>query len=196
MCTALTATEEIQKKTKKFSQSRTSRPTVCQTQEESTVPKSPMTIDCLPARQKKPHIAVPKRKRGAMAGRQRNTVQSVGSLIYFLLQSQFETSRCFSDLKAGLVTKARGSAYMECGQTKIIAAVYGPREIPRRSDFSMKGLLSCTFERTAFAKRTRKGYGPSNQEEQELSAMIGQALEATVCMVREQAVLQSKQQNC
>ena len=90
-------------------------------------------------------------------------------------------------LKTGTITKAKGSAYIEQGQTKVICAVYGPREIPKRSDFSMKGILNCTFEHTPYAKRVRKAPGINNTdggEEEELSILLGQALEATVCMVR------------
>jgi len=90
-----------------------------------------------------------------------------------------------SVLKTGIVTKAKGSSYVEQGQTKVICAVYGPREIPRRSDFSMRGILNCTFERAPFASHQRRPQGPQNQdpEEDEVSMALGQALEATVCMV-------------
>ena len=47
--------------------------------------------------------------------------------------------------RTGVISQARGSAYVEQGDTKIMCGVYGPREIPRRSDFSMKGVLSCRY---------------------------------------------------
>jgi len=86
-------------------------------------------------------------------------------------------------LKTGIITKAKGSAYIEQGQTKAICAVYGPREIPRRSDFSMRGILNCTLEHTPYAKERRKAPGSQKDDlEAEMSNAIGQALEATVCM--------------
>lgn len=85
-------------------------------------------------------------------------------------------------LNTGIITKARGSAYVELGDTKVICAIYGPREIPRKSDFSMSGILSCTFERTPFARPVRRGWGQQSQDEGETSSAIAQALEATVCM--------------
>ena len=89
-----------------------------------------------------------------------------------------------SVLKTGIITKAKGSAYIEQGQTKAICAVYGPREIPRRSDFSMRGILNCTLEHTPYAKERRKAPGSQKDDlEAEMSNAIGQALEATVCMV-------------
>ena len=48
-------------------------------------------------------------------------------------------------LRTGVISQARGSAYVEQGNTKVMCGVYGPREIPRRSDFSMKGVLSCRY---------------------------------------------------
>ena len=87
-------------------------------------------------------------------------------------------------MKTGIITKAKGSAYIEQGQTKAICAVYGPREIPRRSDFSMRGILNCTLEHTPYAKERRKAPGSQKDDlEAEMSNAIGQALEATVCMV-------------
>ena len=48
-------------------------------------------------------------------------------------------------MRTGVISQARGSAYVEQGQTKVMCGVYGPREIPRRSDFSMNGVLSCRY---------------------------------------------------
>ena len=89
-------------------------------------------------------------------------------------------------MNTGIISKAQGSAYIEQGQTKAICAVYGPREIPRKSDFSMKGILNCFFERTPFARKKRRAPGPQGQdgEEDEVSKNLSEALEATVCMVR------------
>ena len=51
----------------------------------------------------------------------------------------------------------------------------------------MKGILNCTFEHTPYAKSVRKAPGIMNSdggEAEELSILLGQALEATVCMVK------------
>ena len=87
-------------------------------------------------------------------------------------------------LKKGIITKAKGSAYIEQGQTKAICAVYGPREIPRRSDFSMRGIMNCVLECAPYSKAKRKAPNSTEQSEEEMSISIGQALEATVCMVK------------
>lgn len=40
-----------------------------------------------------------------------------------------------TDLRAGIVNKAKGSGYIEVGDTKVIASVFDPREIPRKNEF-------------------------------------------------------------
>ena len=37
-----------------------------------------------------------------------------------------------SVMKTGVISQAKGSAYLEQGSTKVVCGVYGPREIPRR----------------------------------------------------------------
>jgi len=87
-------------------------------------------------------------------------------------------------MKTGVISQARGSAYVEQGQTKVMCGVYGPREIPRRSDFSMNGVLSCSFSRAPFASPQRKAPGSSadDSEEKEMAIALKEALEATICM--------------
>merc|ERR1719436_2407467 len=50
--------------------------------------------------------------------------------------------------------------------------------------FSMKGVLSCSFERAPFASPKRKGAGSyrDDSEEKEMAIALKEALEATVCM--------------
>lgn len=84
-------------------------------------------------------------------------------------------------LKTGVITKAKGSSYIEQGQTKLMVGVYGPREIPRRSDFSMKGVLTCEFKFAPFSCLTRRGH-QTDQEEKELGLVLKQGLESSVCL--------------
>ena len=110
----------------------------------------------------------------------------------FLLSFLSYVSDLISVLKTGTVTQAKGSAYIEQGQTKAICAVYGPREIPRRSDFSMKGILNCVVDHTAFAQKRRKPPGSQDSSEEDMSISLAQALEATVCMVSPNSFCQSQ----
>jgi exosome complex component MTR3 len=84
-------------------------------------------------------------------------------------------------LQTGVISQAKGSAYLELGNTKVMVGVYGPREIPKRSDFSMKGLLSCEFKFAPFACKTRRGH-QADAEEIELSLLLKECLESTVRM--------------
>lgn len=39
-------------------------------------------------------------------------------------------------IKSDLISQAKGSAYIELGATKVIVAVYDPREIPKQNNYS------------------------------------------------------------
>ena len=45
-------------------------------------------------------------------------------------------------LSSGVISQAKGSAYIEQGKTKVMVGVFGPREVQRRSDFRMAGALT------------------------------------------------------
>jgi exosome complex component MTR3 len=84
-------------------------------------------------------------------------------------------------MKTGVISHAKGSSYLEVGDTKVQVAVYGPREIPKRSDFSMKGILSCEMKYAPFACATRRGH-QRDAEEIELGLLLKECLESTVRM--------------
>lgn len=84
-------------------------------------------------------------------------------------------------LKAGVISQARGSAYIEMNQTKAICAVYGPREVQRREDFSLKGQLTCEFRFATFALQQRRQHQMDN-DERDLSVQMLEALEPSVCL--------------
>ncbi|KAK3605312.1 hypothetical protein CHS0354_003958 [Potamilus streckersoni] len=84
-------------------------------------------------------------------------------------------------LKAGVVSQARGSAYIEQNETKVICAVYGPREVVRKEDFSMKGLLTCEFKFAIFSCRERRQH-QQDIEEKDYSVQLLEALEPAVCL--------------
>ena len=47
-----------------------------------------------------------------------------------------------SVMKTSVISQAKGSAYLEQGQTKVVCGVYGPREIPRRYVWKSPGLAN------------------------------------------------------
>ncbi|CAB4067588.1 EXT1 [Lepeophtheirus salmonis] len=71
--------------------------------------------------------------------------------------------------EVGVLTKCKGSAYIERGQTKVIASVFGPREIQKKLDFSSTtGILSVEYKETAFASRDTS----DNSNEKKISSKI------------------------
>ena len=59
---------------------------------------------------------------------------------------------------------------------------YGPREVKRREDFSMKGQLMCELKFATFACRQRKGHQP-DQKDKSYSLIVQEALEPAVLLV-------------
>ena len=82
-------------------------------------------------------------------------------------------------LSTGVISKAKGSAYIEQGGTKIIVGVFGPKEVQKRSDFSVTGSLSTEFKFAPFASDKQKH---SDKEAEELSLVVSEALSSTVCL--------------
>lgn len=86
-------------------------------------------------------------------------------------------------INVGVVSQARGSAYIEFGNTKIIAACYGPRDTLRMREYSSKGRVSVDLKYAAFAGERRRGY-MQDGEEREMAGLLEQALAAAVRLER------------
>lgn len=84
-------------------------------------------------------------------------------------------------LKSGIIPQAQGSAYIEMGKTKVICAVYGPRDFGRKDSYQMKGALKCEFKFAPFSCGKRRGHVPDD-EEMEYSQVMTQSLEPAVMM--------------
>lgn len=84
------------------------------------------------------------------------------------------------NMKVGVLSRADGSAYVEWGKNKVIAAVYGPREAqPRHIQNPMKGIVQATYNMVSFSVTDRKRPGPDRRSI-EISKIISEALEAAV----------------
>lgn len=80
----------------------------------------------------------------------------------------------------GILEKADGSAYVEWGENKILAAVYGPREVhPRHLALPDKSLFRCRYHMAPFSTEERKNPAPSRREI-ELSKVIREAMEPAI----------------
>jgi exosome complex component RRP41 len=83
-------------------------------------------------------------------------------------------------LTVDAVNNADGSAYIEQGKNKIVAAVYGPREThPRHLALPDRAILRCRYHMAPFSVEERKSPAPSRRE-MELSKVIREALEPTI----------------
>ncbi|MDE1853426.1 MAG: exosome complex exonuclease Rrp41 [Thaumarchaeota archaeon] len=79
-------------------------------------------------------------------------------------------------LQVGLMKNADGSAYIEWGKNKIMAAVYGPKEVhPKHQVLPDRALLRCRYHMAPFSVDERKNPAPSRREI-EISKVTREAL--------------------
>ncbi len=80
-------------------------------------------------------------------------------------------------LEVGILNNADGSAYLEWGNNKIFAAVYGPREVhPHHLAKPDKGILRVFYRMATFSVFERKRPAPGRREK-EISMIITDCLE-------------------
>ena len=85
-------------------------------------------------------------------------------------------------LEVGVISNADGSAYIEHGKNKILAAVYGPREVhPKHLALQDRTVVKCRYHMAPFSVQERKSPAPSRREV-ELSKMIRESLEPAIFM--------------
>lgn len=83
-------------------------------------------------------------------------------------------------IEVGILDKADGSAYVEHGKNKILAAVYGPREAhPKHIALSDRAVVRCRYHMAPFSTEERKSPAPSRREH-ELSKVIRESLEPAI----------------
>jgi len=83
-------------------------------------------------------------------------------------------------IEMGLSSNADGSAYIEQGKNKILAAVFGPRELhPKHLALQNRMVLKCRYHMAPFSVQERKSPAPSRREI-ELSKVIREALEPSI----------------
>jgi exosome complex component RRP41 len=83
-------------------------------------------------------------------------------------------------LEVGILDKADGSAYVEHGRNKILAAVFGPREAhPKHIALADRAVVRCRYHMAPFSTDERKSPAPSRRE-LELSKVIRESLEPSI----------------
>lgn len=80
-------------------------------------------------------------------------------------------------IEAGILKRADGSAYVELGANKVLAAVYGPREMhPRHRQQPDTAVLRCRYNMAPFSVEERKRPGPDRRSV-EISKVTREALD-------------------
>ncbi|UCD95951.1 MAG: exosome complex exonuclease Rrp41 [Candidatus Bathyarchaeota archaeon] len=83
-------------------------------------------------------------------------------------------------IEVGVLSNADGSAYIEQGKNKILAAVYGPKEVhPKHLELPDRSVLRCRYHMAPFSVDERKSPAPSRREI-EISKVIREALEPSI----------------
>lgn len=85
-------------------------------------------------------------------------------------------------IKVGILKNADGSAFIQFGKNKIMAAVYGPKEVhPKHNALPDRSLLRCRYHMSPFSTDERKNPAPSRREI-EISKVIREALEPSLML--------------
>ncbi len=87
-------------------------------------------------------------------------------------------------MEVGVLKRADGSCYYEQGDNKVMAAVYGPREVhPRHQEEATKAIVRYRYNMASFSVDDRKRPGPDRRSV-ELSKVSRQAIEPLVLTER------------
>ncbi|MFA4906749.1 MAG: exosome complex exonuclease Rrp41 [archaeon] len=87
-------------------------------------------------------------------------------------------------IKVGVIPRADGSAYLEWGQNKVIASVYGPKEaLPKHIADPYKAIVKYTYRMATFSVPDRKNPRPGRREI-EISKVSGEALSRAIFLER------------
>ncbi len=85
-------------------------------------------------------------------------------------------------IEVGTLQNADGSAYIEFGKNKIVAAVYGPKEMhPKHMLLADRAVLKCRYHMAPFSVDQRKNPAPSRREI-EISMVIREALQPALIL--------------
>lgn len=79
------------------------------------------------------------------------------------------------------ISQAKGSSFVEAGDTKVVCGVYGPQEVTHSNTFKLTGQVSCEVRFAPFSCRVRRSPLPDSQSK-ELSVQLKEALEAAIVL--------------
>lgn len=110
-------------------------------------------------------------------------------IVYFDSKGKRVDGRAVDELRpikieVGVIGRADGSAYIEWGQNKILAAVYGPKEVlPKHLANPYKAIVTYHYRMATFSVPDRKNPKPGRREI-EISKVSGEALERAIFLER------------
>ncbi|KAK8734296.1 hypothetical protein OTU49_006111 [Cherax quadricarinatus] len=84
-------------------------------------------------------------------------------------------------MSVGVISQAKGSSYLEVGNTKVCCGVYGPMDVQRGSDFNMSCKVLCEVKMAPFSCSVRKSPQPDKQQ-REMSRQLKDALETVIVL--------------
>ena len=85
-------------------------------------------------------------------------------------------------IKAGIIPQADGSCELEIGETKVVAAVYGPKKVlPKHLEEATRAYLNVVYDMASFSTSERNRPGPSRRSK-EISKVIKDALSPAIIL--------------
>eukprot|EP00128_Syssomonas_multiformis_P001866 Colp12_sorted_trinity150504_noHs@33285 len=85
--------------------------------------------------------------------------------------------------RMGVFKQADGSAYIEMGNTKALATVYGPHEVRsrgKRQPLHDRAIINCEYSQATFSTGERKSRSKGDKRSQEFSLAIRQTFESAI----------------
>ncbi|XP_055706596.1 exosome complex component RRP41 [Phlebotomus papatasi] len=82
--------------------------------------------------------------------------------------------------KLGVFSQPDGSAYLEQGNTKVLAAVYGPHQAASKRMNVEEAVINCEYSMATFSTGERKRQNYGDRKSQEMTMHIQQALSAAI----------------
>jgi exosome complex component RRP41 len=86
-------------------------------------------------------------------------------------------------IESAVLKNADGSAYLEWGNNKILAAVYGPKEVlPKHMTEASRAIIKCRYAMAPFSSLEGHGRSGPNRRATEISKVTREAFEDTVLL--------------
>ncbi|KAI7694057.1 Exosome complex component RRP41 [Sarcoptes scabiei] len=85
--------------------------------------------------------------------------------------------------KLGIFDQADGSAYFELGNTRVLAAIYGPHEISesnKSKSIHDRAMINCQYSITTFSRAERKSKPRGDYRSLELNASLNEIFETVI----------------